>query len=213
MIPIVYADASILVCIKPAGLLAQVDSAGGISMVSCLEEQTGSRKGIFPVHRLDKGVGGLMVYALTKQAAADLSEQIRSGVFHKTYYAAVSGHPEPPAGEMTDLLYKDARTQKAFVVSRERRGVRRAALRYETVKTLEDTALVRVELLTGRFHQIRVQFASRKMPIVNDRRYGGRGTGEILLFSCGLSFAHPVTGESMRFTALPTEDGWAPYFA
>ncbi|MBQ8025597.1 MAG: RluA family pseudouridine synthase, partial [Oscillospiraceae bacterium] len=101
MIPIVYADASILVCIKPAGLLAQVDSAGGISMVSCLEEQTGSRKGIFPVHRLDKGVGGLMVYALTKQAAADLSEQIRSGVFHKTYYAAVSGHPEPPAGEMT----------------------------------------------------------------------------------------------------------------
>ncbi|MBQ8975457.1 MAG: RluA family pseudouridine synthase, partial [Oscillospiraceae bacterium] len=152
-----------------------------------------------------------MVYALTKRAAASLSEQIRQGLLVKEYYAVAGGIPDPLEGEMTDLLYKDSRSNKSYTVSRMRRGVRQARLTYRTLKQIGDTSLVDVRLDTGRFHQIRVQFASRGIPLVNDRRYGGRGAGDIMLFSRALEFTHPAGGDKMRFEALPEAEAWKRY--
>ena len=194
---ILFKDAQIVVCIKPAGVLSE---EGG--MPDLLRAQTGASE-IYCVHRLDRAVGGLMVYAGTKAAAASLSRQITEGGFEKRYLAVCRGEA-PQQGEMRDLLYHDPRANKSYVVRRMRHGVREAALRYETLETRDGLSLVRVELLTGRSHQIRVQFASRKLPLLGDRRYGG-GEGEIALWSSELRFLHPQDGAALRFTAPPPE--------
>ncbi len=192
---ILHEDAQLVFCIKPVGVLSE---EGG--MPELLREQTGAKE-ICCVHRLDRAVGGLMVYAKTKLAAASLSRQITEGGFEKRYLAVCRG-TAPAQGEMRDLLYHDARSNKSYVVKRMRRGVREAALRYETLEQRDELSLVRVELLTGRTHQIRVQFASRQLPLLGDRRYGG-GEGEIALWSHELHFVHPQSGEKLRFTAPP----------
>ena len=196
-IRILSQDAQIILCIKPAGVLSE---EGG--MPDLLRAQKGSKE-IFCVHRLDRAVGGLMVYAKTKLSAASLSRQIAEGGFEKRYLAVCRGSA-PEQGEMRDLLYHDPRSNKSFVVKRMRRGVREAALRYETLEQRDGLSLVQVELLTGRSHQIRVQFASRQMPLLGDRRYGG-GEGEIALWSHDLRFVHPQSGEKLHFTAPPPE--------
>lgn len=201
MIDIIFQDAQILLCLKPVGVLSE---EGG--MPDLLRAQTGSEE-IYCVHRLDRAVGGLMVYAKTKLAAASLSRQITEGGFEKRYLAVCRGLA-PAQGEMRDLLYHDARANKSFVVRRMRRGVREAALRYETLEQRDNLSLVRVELLTGRSHQIRVQFASRQLPLLGDRRYGG-GEGEIALWSHELHFVHPQSGEKLQFSAPPpTKEPW-----
>ena len=169
---VLYEDAAILVCVKPEGILSQAAQGGEESMVSLLEAQTGGA--IYPVHRLDRAVGGVMVYARTKAAAAALSKQVADRKMEKTYCALIHGAMDPPAGTMEDWLFKDSRTNKVFVVKRERKGVRRAKLRYETLACRGDRTLVSVFLDTGRTHQIRVQFASRQHPLVGDARYGAK---------------------------------------
>ena len=155
----------------------------------------------FPVHRLDMGVGGLMVFARSKQAAAKLGALIAQGQLKKEYLALVHGCPEEKTGRMEDLLWKDSRKNKVFVVKRQRAGVRPAALRYQVVRAGEES-LVRVFLETGRSHQIRVQFASRGFPLVGDHKYGSRAKEtEIRLFSAGLEF--PWNGKRLRFEAQP----------
>ena len=201
---ILYEDAQVILCLKPAGVLSE---EGG--MPDLLRARTGAKE-IYCVHRLDRAVGGLMVYAKTKLAAASLSRQIAEGGFEKRYLAVCRGLA-PAQGEMRDLLYHDARTNKSFVVRRMRRGVREAALRYETLEQRDGLSLVCVELLTGRSHQIRVQFASRQLPLLGDRRYGG-GEGEIALWSNELRFVHPQSGEKLRFTAPPpAKDPWTRF--
>lgn len=206
---VLYSDAAVTVCVKSAGVNSETElpellCAAGAGPALC-------------VHRLDTAVGGVMVYAKTPCAAAALSREIAAQGMEKEYLAVCAGVPEPPAGEMCDLLFRDSRRNKSFVVSRERRGVRRARLEYEVLKTRGGggtlRSLVRVRLHTGRSHQIRVQFASRKMPLLGDGKYGSRlGSGGIALWSHSLSFTHPETGRRVSFTAPPPEGGtWSDF--
>ena len=190
---ILYQTKDIVVCIKPVG----VDSEKG--MPGLLAEALGGS--FYPVHRLDQGVGGLMVFARSPKAAAELSALIAQGQLSKEYLALVHGCPEDTEGRMEDLLWKDSRKNRVYVVSRQRAGVKKAALRYRVLRKGEKS-LVRVYLETGRSHQIRVQFASRGFPLVGDHKYGSRAREtNIHLFSAGLTF--PWKGENLHFEDKP----------
>ena len=205
MIDILYKDTSIIVCIKRAGELSQAGKAGENSLLTALEEQHGAP--IYPVHRLDRETGGIMVYARTKEAAAKLSDAVARHALEKEYLCIVRGAPQEETGEYRDLLLHDKQRNKTFVVNRMRGGVKEAILTYCVVERHEDTTLVRVKLQTGRTHQIRVQFSSRKMPLVGDGKYGG-GKGELALWSCHLAFSHPINGKWLSFEQLPTGGVW-----
>lgn len=192
---ILYSDANIAVCIKPVGLDAEQE------VPDALIQQLGGQ--IFPIHRLDKNVGGVMVYARTKPAAASLSKAVQDGTMVKEYVAMVHGIP-PEQGHWEDLLWKDSRKNKVFVVKRVRGGVKKARLEFTRLSQGE-TSLVRIRLHTGRSHQIRVQFASRGYPLVGDHKYGARDSSPApMLFSCYVSF--PYQGKLRRFEQLPS---WA----
>lgn len=200
---ILYEDTAVIVCIKPRGILSQADKNGGESMITRLSEHTGGE--IYPVHRLDKETGGVMVYAKTQKAAAKLSRDISEHRFYKEYLALVHGVPEENSGTLCDLLFHDRSKNKSYVVKRERAGVKKAELYYEVLETKEKGgekySLLRVVLHTGRTHQIRVQLAHRKMPLSGDRKYGAKDAFENLgLLSAKLKFTHPETGEEMEFT-------------
>ena len=200
---ILYEDTAVIVVIKPRGILSQADKNGGESMITRLSEHTGGE--IYPVHRLDKETGGVMVYAKTKKAAAKLSRDISEHRFCKEYLALVHGVPEENSGTLCDLLFHDRAKNKSYVVKRERAGVKKAELYYEVLETKEKDgekfSLLRVVLPTGRTHQIRVQLAHRKMPLSGDRKYGAKDAIENLgLLSAKLKFTHPETGEEMEFT-------------
>ena len=186
---ILYSDKGIVVCVKPVGLDAEIE------VPNELKAQLGGE--IFPIHRLDKNVGGVMVYARTKAAAAALSKAVQEGTMVKEYVARVHGTP-PDNGDWSDLLFKDSTKNKVFVVKKERKGVKKARL--EFVRLEEN--LVRIRLHTGRSHQIRVQFASRGFPLVGDHKYGSKDEATApLLFSCCITF--PWQGSEMRFEKLP----------
>lgn len=204
---VLYEDSDIILCIKPSGILSQKDR--GESMVSVLSSRCGSE--IYPLHRLDKEVSGVMVYAKNKKAAAFLSREISERRMKKEYIALVHGRPEKERGEMCDLLFKDSSKNKSYVVKRMRKGVKDARLEYEVLDTQgeADNAVSKVRILlhTGRTHQIRVQFSSRQMPLVGDRRYGARDGAEVLcLWSHRLTFAHPKTKKIMTFSFEPNTD-------
>ena len=189
---ILYSDRELAVCIKPVGLDSE------LQVPAALKEQLGGE--IFPIHRLDKNVGGVMVYARTKQAAAALSRAVQEGTMVKEYVAVVHGAP-PESGDWEDLLWKDPQKNKVFVVKRQRGGVKKARLEYRVLKSGE-TSLVRVRLHTGRSHQIRVQFSSRGFPLVGDHKYGSRDERtEPMLFSCRITF--PWHGRSLQYEAHP----------
>ena len=189
---ILYSDPGIVVCVKPVGL----DSERAVP--DALKEALGGE--IFPIHRLDKNVGGVMVYARTHSGAAALSACVRDGSLVKEYVALVHGTP-PENGDWQDLLWKDSAKNKVFVVKRERKGVKNARLEF-TRLTAGETSLVHIRLHTGRSHQIRVQFASRGYPLVGDHKYGARDEAAApLLYSCRVSF--PWKGKTQRFEAQP----------
>ena len=189
---ILYSDREIAVCVKPVGL----DSEQQVP--EALRAALGGE--IYPIHRLDKNVGGVMVYARTRSAAAALSRCVQDGSLVKEYVALAHGTP-PEKGDWQDLLWKDSAKNKVFVVKRERKGVKPARLEF-TRLTAGETSLVRIRLHTGRSHQIRVQFASRGYPLVGDHKYGSRDAQTApMLFSCRLSF--PWKGETRTFQALP----------
>ena len=189
---LLYSDREIAVCIKPVGLDSELE------VPAALKEQLGRQ--LFPIHRLDKNVGGVMVYARTKQAAAALSKAIQEGTMVKEYVATVHGTP-PETGDWEDFLFKDSRKNKVFAVKKERKGVKYARLEFRRL-TAGDESLVRIRLHTGRSHQIRVQFASRGFPLVGDHKYGARDEHTApLLFSCKITF--PWKGQTRSFEALP----------
>ena len=189
---ILYSDKGIAVCIKPVGLDSEAE------VPAALKEQLGGE--IFPIHRLDKNVGGVMVYARTKQAAASLSKAVQEGTMVKEYVAMVHGAP-PDSGDWEDWLFKDSRKNKVFVVKKERKGVKKASLEY-TRLTDSDPSLVHIRLHTGRSHQIRVQFSSRGFPLVGDHKYGSRDEAKApALFSCRITF--PWKGGEKVFEAFP----------
>ena len=189
---ILYSDKQIAVIVKPLGLDSEHD------VPAVLKEQLGGE--VFPIHRLDQNVEGVMVYARTKQSAAALSKAVQEGTMVKEYVALVHGAP-PETGDWTDLLFKDSTKNKVFVVKKERRGVKKARLEY-TRLTEGEQSLVRIRLHTGRSHQIRVQFSSRGFPLVGDRKYGSRDTSPApMLFSCKLTF--PYGKSIVEFEKLP----------
>ena len=192
MMEILYSDKDIAVIVKPVGL----DSELGVP--AAIQETLGG--GVFPIHRLDLNVGGVMVYARTKQAAAALSRAVQEGAMVKEYVAIVHGTP-PESGDWEDFLFKDSRKNKVFAVKKERKGVKYARLEFKRL-TAGEESLVRIRLHTGRSHQIRVQFASRGFPLVGDHKYGARDDRTApLLFSCRVTF--PWKGQMRSFEALP----------
>ena len=196
---ILYHDREIAVCIKPVGM----DSES--QLPSALKEALGGE--IYTLHRLDLNVGGVMVYARTKNMAAALSRAIQDGDMIKEYVAVVHGEV-PESGDWEDLLWKDSKKNKVFVVNRERKGVKKARLEYKRLRVEQSTdeaeprSLVRIRLYTGRSHQIRVQFSSRNHPLAGDHKYGSRAKEtEPMLFSCRITF--PYKGETRSFEAMP----------
>ena len=189
---ILYSDRDIVVCVKPVGLDSESEVPGE------LKKALGGE--VFTLHRLDKNVGGVMVYARTKAAAAALSRAIQEGAMVKEYVALVHGAP-PETGDWEDLLWKDSKQNKVFVVKRMRGGVKKARLEFVRL-TAGEESLVRIRLHTGRSHQIRVQFASRGYPLVGDHKYGARDSVSApMLFSCKLTF--PYRGKNLQFEAKP----------
>ena len=156
------------------------------------------------VHRLDRVVGGLMVLARSAAAASELSRQIRENEFEKEYLAVIHGTPQDAAGRLCDLLVRDKARKMTMVAKAEGKGVQPASLSYRVLSQGNGLSRVRIKLETGRTHQIRVQFASREMPLVGERKYSTREDNcEIALWSYRLAFTHPVTGEQMAFVQEP----------
>ncbi|MDO4483761.1 MAG: RNA pseudouridine synthase [Clostridia bacterium] len=197
-----YHDRELAVVIKPVGMDAEHDVPAAI-----IAELGGE---CYPVHRLDLNVGGVMVYARTKSAAAALSRLIQEGALVKEYVAMVHGQP-PEEGDLQDLLWKDKTKNKVFVVKRMRGGVKKARLTYRLLAAGE-LSLVHIRLYTGRSHQIRVQFASRGYPLAGDHKYGARDEVTApMLFSCRITF--PWKGKEQVFSALPDWAKDVPAFA
>ena len=205
---ILYKDRDILVCVKPPRVLS-TDEPGGLPEL--VRQELGDPKAdVRTVHRLDRVVSGLMVLARNPAAASELSRQIREGTFKKEYLAVVHGGPLAPAGTFRDLLGRDKARKMTFVAPEPGKGIQEAALDYKVLAAEADRAKVLVRLHTGRTHLIRVQFASRGMPLYGERKYSERNDPcEIALWSYRLGFAHPATGEPMEFTKEPPEsDPW-----
>lgn len=201
---ILYKDRDILVCVKPPRVLS-TDEPGGLPEL--VRQELGDPKAdVRTVHRLDRVVSGLMVLARNPAAASELSRQIREGAFQKEYLAVVHGVPSAPEGTFRDLLGRDKARKMTFVAPEPGKGVQEAVLDYKVLAAEAGRAKVLVRLHTGRTHQIRVQFASRGMPLYGERKYSERNDPcEIALWSYRLGFAHPATGEPMEFTQEPPE--------
>ena len=200
---IIYMDHDILVCIKPARVLS-TDEPGGLPDL-CREALGDPKADIRTVHRLDRVVSGLMVLARNAAAASELSRQIREDGFEKEYLAVVHGRPEEQ-GTLRDLLGRDKARKMTFVAPEPTKGVQEAVLHYQLQNSQNGLSRVRIQLETGRTHQIRVQFASRGFPLVGERKYSELDDPcEIALWSYRLAFAHPKTGEKMEFTHRPPE--------
>ena len=199
---ILYQDACFLVCIKPARVLS-TDEPGGLPEL--VREALGAPKAdVRTVHRLDRVVSGVMVLARNADAASELSRQIRENQFRKEYLAVVHGRPENPEGTLHDLLARDKARRMTFVAEAPGKGVQEAALSYRVLEYANGMSLVRVRLHTGRTHQIRVQFSSRGMPLVGERKYAvWNDPCELALWSAKIGFYHPGTGEWVEFSKEP----------
>ena len=217
-IPILYEDNYLLLCAKPAGVVSEPDRGRGLpELLAAQLRDEGKPDFIAGVHRLDRQVGGLMVFSRRKNVTGVLIEQIRRREMEKEYLAVLRGRPEEPEDTLEDLLFHDSRCNKTFVVDRMRKGVREAKLSYRTVAALDDggqaLTLVQVRLHTGRTHQIRVQFASRGLPLLGDIRYGSKAACGPALWSYRLHLVHPVTGEAVDCTCPPPKEyPWILFF-
>lgn len=202
---ILYQDESLVVCEKPVGVLSE--SPGLPDLLSAQEGFA-----VLPVHRLDQTTGGACVLARSPQACAALQQLFQQDLVLKEYLAVVSGVPETPAGSFTDLLYHDPRSNKTFVVDKQRKGVKEASCEWSLLETAEQPegvlSLVLVRLHSGRTHQIRVQFASRKLPLAGDRRYGSRIKASVpALWAARLCFPHPFTpGRTVDGSSAPPDE-------
>ena len=201
---LIYQDDDVLVCVKPAGALS-TDEPGGVPELA--PQALGDPKAdVRTVHRLDAVVSGLMVLARNASAASELSRQIREQTFGKEYLAIVHGRPEEAAGTYVDLLLRDKRERKTYVVTEGAKGVQEAILDYQIIGSNGELTRVAIQLRTGRTHQIRCQFSSREMPLVGDRKYSLNEDGcNIALWSHKISFDHPKTGKRMEFQLPPPE--------
>lgn len=215
-IPVLYEDNHLLVVLKPPGTPSQEDESGDPDMLTLLKQDLKERHNkpgnvfLGLVHRLDRPVGGVMLFAKTSKAASRLSESVRSRSFDKTYAAVVRGQPAKAAARLQHYLLKDSRTNTVACTASSVPGSKEAVLDYETVATAGHTSLIAVKLHTGRPHQIRVQMAEIGCPLIGDHKYsaGGRKGGQtaharIALWSTSIRVDHPVTKESLLFRSAP----------
>lgn len=218
---ILYEDAAVIVCRKEAGVPVQTARAGQTDMVSLLKNYRVKKKEdpyIGLIHRLDQPVEGIMVFAKTKKAAADLSSQVSNRSVEKQYLAVLSGIPDEKKGELRDFLLRDGKTNTSCVVQEGTQGAKEARLSYEILKINQEKgcSLARIKLHTGRHHQIRVQFAHAGFPLYADAKYGmPLPHGEycpVALCSCKIGFVHPITRKSMEFEIEPKGKGFREYF-
>lgn len=207
---ILYEDRHLLVCRKPAGIPVQSARVGEKDMVSILRNYRNEREHntyIGLVHRLDQPVEGVMVFAKTKEAAADLSRQVTDGRMKKQYLAVVCGKPARKEGHLVDDLLKDGRTNTSSIVKEGTKGAKRAELTYVIRGEADGYALAEIQLLTGRHHQIRVQMAGAGMPLAGDRKYhagpGAEAAKYVALAAHRLTFTHPAKKKPMSFEAKP----------
>jgi 23S rRNA pseudouridine1911/1915/1917 synthase len=208
---ILYEDKYLLLCEKPVGVESQVSSKNKEDMPTLLSEyrkEKGENPYIGVVHRLDTATGGAMIYSKREDVTGKLSALVQSGDYKKVYLAVVHGVPTEPMGEMKDLLFHDKQRNKSFVCDKKRSGVKEAILNYKVLETVEvggeKMSLVEIELVTGRTHQIRVQFASRKMPLVGDGKYGSRDNkATCALWSHKVQFTHPITKKVIEAESQP----------
>ncbi len=199
---ILYSDADIVVCVKPQRVLS-TDEPGGVPEL--VRKELGEEKAdVRTVHRLDRVVGGVMVLARSAAAASELSRQVRENEFGKEYLAVVHGTPDTQEGQLRDLLGRDKARRMTYVAAEPGKGIQEAVLSYRVLNRADDLTRVRIRLHTGRTHQIRVQFASRGMALVGERKYDTREDPcEIALWSHMVEFTHPRTGERMTFRKEP----------
>ena len=216
MLKILYEDNHIIVVEKPVNIPSQGDKTGDEDVVRITEgdvKEKYNKPGdayLGLVHRLDRPTGGVMVFAKTSKAASRLSEQIRENKFHKKYLAIVDGKMEDSKGHFEDYLYKNEKTNTSRIAKKEEKNAKFASLDYEVIKYNEEInmSVVKVDLHTGRHHQIRVQFASRGHSLSGDQKYGTRGRGkQLALYACSLSFEHPTTKEQLTFELEPEHTG------
>ena len=202
---LIYQDRDIIVCIKPPRVLS-TDEPGGVPEL--VRQALGDENAnVRTVHRLDRTVSGLMVLARRAKAASELSKQIREGEFQKEYLAVIHGVPDGNNGTFRDLLLRNKQERKTYIVTEPGKDVQEAILHYQTLRTCGEMSRVRIQLETGRTHQIRTQFSGRGMPLVGDRKYGLlEDECEIALWSYRLAFHHPYTGEPMEFIHEPPAD-------
>ncbi|WP_418751788.1 RluA family pseudouridine synthase [Frisingicoccus sp.] len=223
-VKILYEDAQLIVCVKPPGMPSQAERSSTMDLASWLKNYLALKQGngargkspyIGVVHRLDRPVGGIMVYAKTPKAAAGLSRQFSEHRAEKDYLALLTGRLPEPSGTLVDHLEKDGRTNTSAVVAK---GGKKAGLDYRELEEKDGLSLVEVRLHTGRHHQIRVQMAHAGAGIYGDMKYNGEGTKkrnekegigsgnpELCLFSCRLTFKHPVSHQKMCFEVLPEQ--------
>lgn len=201
---LLYVDEAVVVCIKPARVLS-TDEPGGLPELVRLALGD-SNADIRTVHRLDRVVSGVMVLARSAAAASELSRQMRENTFQKEYLAVLHGRPKDPEGTLTDLLYRDKARRMTMVAQEPGKGVQEAVLHYRVLGACDGLSKVAVHLHTGRTHQIRVQFASRGLPLVGERKYSTLNDPcEIALWSHAIAFRHPLTGQSVLFSQNPPE--------
>ena len=202
---ILYEDRYLVLCVKPVGVLSE-DSETGACMPALLRQHyqaLGQPDYIATVHRLDKVVGGVMLFSRRREVTGKLTAAVVERRITKEYLAVLRGHPQENAATLTDLLFRDASRNKSYVVKRMRKGVREASLEYVTLGRTEELTLVQVRLRTGRTHQIRVQFASRGLPLLGDIRYGSKAECTTALWSHRMAFTHPVTGKPVDVSCPP----------
>lgn len=213
MLKVLYEDNHIIVVIKPYNIPSQSDKTNDIDMLSLVKEyikekyQKPGNVYVGLVHRLDRPVGGIMVFAKTSKAASRLSESIRNKSFSKTYLAVVNGKFEKQNGILENYLWKDEALNMSKVVSKDKKGAKLARLTYEVLAEKNDLSLVKINLETGRHHQIRVQFSNAGHSLYGDQKYDKGSMGkQIALWAYRLEFKHPVKDEIMKFEALPEKN-------
>lgn len=199
---VLFEDTEIIVCLKPAGINSQGGNSDMVARLNSYFSENSSNAVAYPVHRLDRETAGIMVFAKNAKGAAELSKQVSDSKMKKHYFAVINGSPSEKSGVLKDLLFHDRQKNKTYTVKRYRKGVKDASLEYVTVCEADGLSLLDILLHTGRTHQIRVQFASRKLPLYGDGKYGG-GNGKLALFAYKLEFVHPVTHKEMIFAASP----------
>lgn len=202
-IKVLYHDRNMFLAVKPVGMLSE---GTGETISDAIKEQW-QLDFAEPVNRLDRVCGGIMLVSVNRKMTGKLSELVSGGEYHKTYLAVVDGQPDEK-GTLEDILYHDRKSDKTYVVKNERKGAKKAILEYELIESVNTDkgtkSLVKIHLVTGRTHQIRVQFASRKMPLCGDGKYGSRDNGcTCALWSQSAGFVHPVTGKTVEVSENP----------